>query len=342
MAAPAPVRPPFGALKRIKFSRPRLAVAIPQQRHKSTSSRQDQIESEVMAMDIEELAKKHNMKLPPNPEAARSMDAETESRLSALRLPRNVQAIYLRPLKREAPYGLPVCDLQLRSFSVRNLELFADFALRAAYYLKLPAKGPVPLPRITERWTVPRSNFVHKKSQENWERVTLRRLIQIQDGHPETVQLWLGFLRKWQYHGVGMKANVFEHEGLDVGKDLDVKAELAKGETADTWRRFGSDETKEMQDKVKELLESEPFRRVLASEGQIDRPNLVVKPDKTREMKDEVEEMQDQVDELQDMVKETRDVVKELLGSNPSGRASPGEEQIDRSNVEAPPGEKGT
>ena len=129
-------------------------------------------------------------------------------------MPRSVQAIYLRPLRRQAKYGLPCCDLQIRSYSVRNLEFMADFALRAAYYLHLPARGPVPLPRITERWTVPRSNFVHKKSQENFERITMRRLIQILDGHPETVEIWLAFLRKHAYYGVGMKANVWEHEKL--------------------------------------------------------------------------------------------------------------------------------
>ena len=90
----------------------------------------------------------------------------------------------------------------------------ADFALRAAYYLKMPASGPVPLPRLVQRWTVPRSNFVHKKSQENFERVTLRRLVQVQDAHPETVQIWLAFLRKHAFHGVGMKANVFANEAL--------------------------------------------------------------------------------------------------------------------------------
>ena len=90
----------------------------------------------------------------------------------------------------------------------------ADFALRAAYYLGLPASGPVPLPRRTERWTVIRSNFVHKKSQENFERITMRRLIQIQDGHPDVVQIWLAYLRKHAYHGVGMKANVWEFEEL--------------------------------------------------------------------------------------------------------------------------------
>lgn len=130
------------------------------------------------------------------------------------RLPRSVQAIYLRPLRRKAEYGLPVCNLQLRSYSVRNVEFFADFAIRAAYYLNLPVSGPVPLPRITERWTVPRSNFVNKKSQENFERITLRRLIQIKDGNPQSVQVWLAFLRKHAFYGVGMKANVWEHDSL--------------------------------------------------------------------------------------------------------------------------------
>jgi ribosomal protein S10 len=85
----------------------------------------------------------------------------------------------------------------------------ADFAMRAAYYAKLPASGPVPLPKRVERWTVPRGNFVHKKSQENFERITYKRLIRIKDGNPETVELWLAFLKQHQYHGVGMKANVW-------------------------------------------------------------------------------------------------------------------------------------
>ena len=130
------------------------------------------------------------------------------------RRPRSVQAMYLKPLKRGARYGLPSCDLQLRSYSVRNVEFFADFALRAAYYLKLSTAGPILLPRIVERWTVPRSNFIFKKSQENFERITIRRLIQIKDGHPEAVEVWLAFLRKHAYYGIGMKANVWQYEKL--------------------------------------------------------------------------------------------------------------------------------
>lgn len=145
----------------------------------------------------------------------------TMNKAMKFRLPRSVQALYLKPLKRRAEHGLAVCDLQLRSYSPRNAELFADFALRAAYYLNLPASGPVPLPRITERWTVLRSNFIHKKSQENFERVTLRRLIQIKDGNPAAVQTWLAFLRKHAYHGVGMKANIWDYSELGMPSNTD-------------------------------------------------------------------------------------------------------------------------
>lgn len=168
-----------------------------------------------------------------------SFPPEIQRELNTLREPRSVQLNYLKPLKRTPTHGVPSADLQLRSYSVRNLEFFADFALRAAYYLNLPARGPVPLPRITERWTVPRSNFVHKKSQENFERITMRRLIQIQDGHPETVQIWLGFLQKYAYYGVGMKANVWEYSPLDVAEDMDKNAYKIKRAVDERFRLFG-------------------------------------------------------------------------------------------------------
>lgn len=195
-----------------------------------------------------------------------------------LRLPRSVQAIYLKPLKRLAQYGVPTCDLQLRSYNVRNVEFFADFALRAAYYLNLPAAGPIPLPRITERWTVPRSNFIFKKSQENFERITLRRLIQIQDGHPEIVEVWLAFLRKHAYYGVGMKANVWQHEKLGrcwalypmvlmlrsilgVGKTMDVSLENLKQAMEPKWAHFGRRKTLETSERAFEMMRGEAFQR---------------------------------------------------------------------------------
>ncbi|OJJ96697.1 hypothetical protein ASPACDRAFT_54104 [Aspergillus aculeatus ATCC 16872] len=170
------------------------------------------------------------------------------------RLPRSVQAVYLRPLRRKAEYGLPVCDLQLRSYSVRNVEFFSDFAIRAAYYLGLPVSGPVPLPRIVERWTVPRSNFVHKKSQENFERITLRRLIQVKDGNPQTVQAWLAFLRKYAFHGVGMKANMWEYDSLDVVENLDRAGSETEKSLEALLSQFGQRQDTKSDDSLVQIL----------------------------------------------------------------------------------------
>ncbi|KAL8945135.1 MAG: hypothetical protein Q9211_000347 [Gyalolechia sp. 1 TL-2023] len=192
---------------------------------------------------------------------ARDRQQSMTSKVDFPRMPRSVQAVYLKPLKRKALYGIPSCDLQLRSYNVRNVEFFADFALRAAYYLHLPATGPIPLPRITERWTVPRSNFVNKKSQENFERITLRRLVQIHDGHLETVEVWLAFLRKHAYYGVGMKANVWQHENLGVGKSMDVSLESMKRNLEPRWAHFGRRKNLETSETVYEMMKNDAVRK---------------------------------------------------------------------------------
>lgn len=167
---------------------------------------------------------------------------------------------YLTPLRRALrPHNAQkAAELQLRSYSVRNLEFMSDFALRAAYFLNIPAKGPFPLPRLVERWTVPRSNFVHKKSQENFERVTLRRNITLYDAAPETVAVWLGFVRKHAWYGVGFKANVFEHCGVEVGKDMDVLADEAMGGIQERLRLLGA--RKDLMEKIENKEFVDPAR----------------------------------------------------------------------------------
>ncbi|KAI3530108.1 hypothetical protein CSPX01_15019 [Colletotrichum filicis] len=142
---------------------------------------------------------------------------------------------------------------------LRNLEFFSDFALRAAYYLKLPAFGPVPLPRITERWTVPRSSFIFKKSQENFERITMRRLVQIRDGNPETVQLWLAFLQKHAYYGIGMKANVWDFGKLGVGKAMDAIDPETTEAIDSRWNHLGQNRELDTVEKVEEFLATVRF-----------------------------------------------------------------------------------
>lgn len=187
----------------------------------------------------------------------------TNTDSESLRYPRSLQALHLKPLKREPEYGIPTCDLQLRSFSLQPLVFFTDFALRAAYYLGLPASGPVPLPRITQRWTVPRSHFIFKKSQENFERVTLRRLIQIKDGNPETVQIWLAYLRKHQYFGVGMKANMWEFGELSEHKQMDKAMEQEAESLSEVWSHLGQIKGLEGAQNVGGLLSSRRAKHAL-------------------------------------------------------------------------------
>lgn len=161
----------------------------------------------------------------------------------------------------------------MRSYSVRNLEFFADFALRAAYYLKLPASGPVPLPRITERWTVPRANFIHKKSQENFDRRTVRRLIQIKDGNPETVGIWLAFLRKHAYYGIGMKANVWEFSKLDVGKNMDLAMDQMKDILDGAWKQIGVERGRGLNaEKIMEIVNKENYLAATTGNAPMIRP----------------------------------------------------------------------
>lgn len=209
----------------------------------------------------------HQTKTPEDldkaPASQSSLTEDSDEAEPYVRRPRALQAIYLKPLKRKAIFGVPACDLQLRSYGARHIDFFADFALRAAYYLGLPASGPVPLPRITERWTVPRSNFIFKKSQENFERITIRRLIQIQDANTESVEIWLAFLRKHAYYGIGMKANVWQYEKLGVGKTMDVSLENLKSSLDPKWAHFGRRKTLETSEKAYEMIKDENLQDLL-------------------------------------------------------------------------------
>ncbi|PWN36014.1 ribosomal protein S10, partial [Meira miltonrushii] len=108
-----------------------------------------------------------------------------------------------------------VASLQLQAFGhaqeVEDLDFFSDFAIRAGYALGIPLSKVHSLKTTKSLWTVPKGPFVHKKSQENFERRTNRRLIKVWDADVEVVEKWLHFLRIHAMEGVGMRAEVFRH-----------------------------------------------------------------------------------------------------------------------------------
>ncbi|TLS24750.1 hypothetical protein PpBr36_08696 [Pyricularia pennisetigena] len=234
---------------------PSISTQLWQIRLNSSDTSSSSITTPEAATIADLLTEELDLETPPKPQLQDSPVKETQEQLN--RFPRSLQSLHLQPLRRETEYGIPSCDLQLRAYSARPIEFFSDFALRAAYYLGLPAFGPTPLPRIVQRWTVPRSHFIFKKSQENYERITLRRLIQIRDGHPETVQIWLAFLQKHAYPGVGMKANMWEFGALDAAKEMDEAAKRAAADIESSWVHLGQKKPLGTVKDVKEMLQKE-------------------------------------------------------------------------------------
>lgn len=135
-------------------------------------------------------------------------------------LPISAELNYYAPLKHAVKYGDLKAEVIFKAFDPVNIEFFCDFALRAAYYMGLPATGPKPIPTKRERWTVIRAPFVHAKSKENFERKTHGRMIKIWDSDSEVVDLWLSYLKENSVWGVGVKVNMYTAETVKLGDEM--------------------------------------------------------------------------------------------------------------------------
>lgn len=124
---------------------------------------------------------------------------------------RGVHNAYYHP----QTHGIPVASVHFRSHHVRLLEFFTHFASHAASSLGIPISKVARLPTQRTLWTVPRSPFAHKKSQENFDRRVHKRAIKAWDADPEVVDRWLMYLRKHALGGVGMRVTRWER--LPVG-----------------------------------------------------------------------------------------------------------------------------
>ncbi|AOW07585.1 ribosomal protein S10 domain-containing protein [Yarrowia lipolytica] len=137
-------------------------------------------------------------------------------------LPISALANYYGPLKVKIPEGTPkvkCAELLFNAYFHEDLEVFTEFAQRAAYYLRIPVEGPVPQKTRFKRWTVNRAVFVHAKSKENFERRTHGRKLILNNASQDTIQVLVQFLSQNKLAGVGMKAKLFTHEGLPESLD---------------------------------------------------------------------------------------------------------------------------
>ncbi len=77
--------------------------------------------------------------------------------------------------------------IRLKAFDHRILDQAADDIANTAKRTGASVRGPIPLPTRIEKFTVLRSPHVNKKSREQFEMRTFKRLLDIVEPTPQTV-----------------------------------------------------------------------------------------------------------------------------------------------------------
>ncbi|PFH46538.1 hypothetical protein AMATHDRAFT_69602 [Amanita thiersii Skay4041] len=138
------------------------------------------------------------------------------------------RALY-EPFLHPRTHSIPVATIHFRSHLTEQLELFTHFASHAATALGIPISRVVKLPTQRSLWTVLKSPFVHKKSQENFERRVHKRMIKAWDADGEVVDRWVRYLVRHGIGGVGMRIVRWDRVPVGVGrKRLEDVAELLR------------------------------------------------------------------------------------------------------------------
>ena len=77
--------------------------------------------------------------------------------------------------------------IRLKSFDHAVIDQTTSDIVRTAQKTGARVSGPIPLPTRVQRWTVLRSPHIDKKSREQFEMRTHKRLLDIVDPTPQTV-----------------------------------------------------------------------------------------------------------------------------------------------------------
>ena len=79
----------------------------------------------------------------------------------------------------------------MKAYDHRVLDESAARIVQNAQRTGAEVRGPIPLPTLINKWTVIRSPFIDKDSQEQFEMRTHRRLIDVIDPKSETMDALL-------------------------------------------------------------------------------------------------------------------------------------------------------
>jgi small subunit ribosomal protein S10 len=126
----------------------------------------------------------------------------------------------LQPQRHPKTHGIPVAMLHFRSYHLSLVDFFMHFVLHSAYSIGSPCSGVVHLPTKRSLYTVLRSPFVHKKSQENFVRITHKRAVKLWDANPEVVDRFVAYLRENMLGGVGMRVTRWYRLPVGFGRHM--------------------------------------------------------------------------------------------------------------------------
>lgn len=124
----------------------------------------------------------------------------------------------LAPLQHEKTHGIPVATIHVRGYNHRALDFFLHFASHAASALAIPVSQPVRLPTQRSLWTVPKGPFVHKKNQENFDRLVHKRLIKAWDATDGVVERWIRYIQTYPQPGIGLRIVRWRRAPVGIGK----------------------------------------------------------------------------------------------------------------------------
>ncbi|KLO16825.1 ribosomal protein S10 [Schizopora paradoxa] len=170
----------------------------------------------------------------------------------------------LPPVFHPQTNGVPVALLQLRSYHPELLGLFSHFATHAAAALALPVSRPAPLPTKRSLWTVPKGPFVHKKSQENFERKVYGRVIKAWDGDESVVQRWINYLGMYPCPGVGMRFVRWVRAPVGVGRAVSEEMLVGSGKDG-----ISKTDRAQMEDVARRIIKEEMEAAGLKSKKEI-------------------------------------------------------------------------
>ena len=78
--------------------------------------------------------------------------------------------------------------IKIKAFDHKIIDDTARLIIQTAEKSGAVVNGPIPLPTRIEKFTVNKSTFVHKTSREQFEIRTHKRLIDLNDSTPKTIE----------------------------------------------------------------------------------------------------------------------------------------------------------